>query len=129
MTTKAQKAERAEAVERLRAFVRPGMTIYCVLRHVSRSGMQRRIDFYAIDVDEQRGPHLSYLSGLIARTLGYRVHNDGGIVVNGCGMDMGFHVVHNVGRTLWPNGTPEPHGNRNGQPDNDGGYALKSSWI
>lgn len=54
---------------------------------------------------------------------------NGGIKIGGCGMDMGFHLVYHLGRVLWPNGTPEPHGTRNGEPDSDGGYALKQRWI
>ena len=53
----------------------------------------------------------------------------GGLRVSGCGMDMGFHVVYNLGYALWPDGTPEPHGTRNGAPDSDGGYALKHRWL
>lgn len=37
--------------------------------------------------------------------------------------------VYSLGRTLWPDGTRAPHGRRNGQPDSDGGYALKHSWL
>jgi hypothetical protein len=55
--------------------------------------------------------------------------NREGIVVGGCGMDMGFHLVYNLGATLWPKGTEKPHGTRNGEPDTSGGYALKSRWI
>lgn len=64
-----------------------------------------------------------------ARALGYRIGKHGGIVVGGCGMDMGFHLVYNLGRTLWPTGTDNPHGRRNGHPDSDGGYALKHGWL
>jgi hypothetical protein len=49
--------------------------------------------------------------------------------VNGCGMDMGFSVVCNLGAMLWPMGTDTPHGTRNGAPDSAGGYALKHKWI
>jgi len=50
-------------------------------------------------------------------------------VVGGCGMDMGFAVVYDLGLSLWPAGTPAPHGTRNGEPDSNGGYALKHSWL
>ena len=53
----------------------------------------------------------------------------GGVKVAGCGMDMGFALVYNLGHTLWPKGTRKPHGTRNGEPDNCGGYALKHRWI
>jgi hypothetical protein len=52
-----------------------------------------------------------------------------GVVINGCGTDMGFEMVHLLGQALWPDGTPEPHGMRNGEPDSSGGYALRQSWI
>ena len=45
------------------------------------------------------------------------------------GMDMGFAVVYDLGLSLWPAGTPAPHGTRNGEPDANGGYALKHSWL
>jgi hypothetical protein len=38
-------------------------------------------------------------------------------------------VTRNLGATLWPDGTPEPHGTHNGQPDRAGGYALKHQWL
>lgn len=44
-------------------------------------------------------------------------------------MDMGFHVVYALGSALWPDGTPAPHGTRNGEPDTAGGYALKHEWL
>jgi hypothetical protein len=98
--TKAKRAEKAEACERLRELVKPGERVYCVLRHVSASGMQRRIDFYTIGEDKRP----IYLSGYIATALGMRRHDKQGLVVNGCGMDMGFHVVYELARTLWPDG-------------------------
>jgi hypothetical protein len=44
-------------------------------------------------------------------------------------MDMGFDLVYSLGSALWPNGTDTPHGTRNGEPDSDGGYALKQSAL
>lgn len=123
------KQEREEALERLRKWIKPGDTLYTVLRHVSPSGMSRRIDVYLIEDNEPR-----FLSGNISKVLGYRLHDKGGLVVNGCGMDMGFEVVYNLGRTLFPEGFKLPDGvrGRNGDTsgyDNDGGYALKHRWL
>ena len=53
----------------------------------------------------------------------------GGVVITGCGMDMGFELVYRLGMALWPDGTKEPHGTRNGEPDSHGGYALKHQWL
>lgn len=124
MTT-ATKDERAEAVMHLRKILKPGDTVYTVLRHVSSSGMTRRIDLYVI-----RKNALMYLSGYAAKAIGLRRHRTReGIVVGGCGMDMGYHLVYELGAVLWPKGTPKPHGRRNGEPDSEGGYALHHKWI
>ena len=53
----------------------------------------------------------------------------GGIKIAGCGEDLGFALGYELGMTLWPQGTPKPHGMRNGEPDSNGGYALKHRWI
>lgn len=117
---------KAAALEHLRAVLNPGDTVCCILRKVSRSGMARQIDFFIVGDD--RRPHR--ITGYIADALDYPLnHNCGALKVSGCGMDMGFEIVYNLGRALWPNGTPKPHGRRNGEPDSDGGYALKHSWL
>lgn len=122
-----------DAVRELRKLLKPGSRVYCVLRHVSRSGMTRLIDFYTIRKGEMR-----YLTGYIGEALGYaRSKTDDGLIVRGCGMDMGFHVVYSLGRMLFPKGfIPAKIGKnygRNGAPatdrDADGGYALEHSWL
>jgi hypothetical protein len=129
-------AERAEARTELRALLKPGDTVYTVLRHVSRSGMYRRISAYIM---RDAGPEYKgkdryypyYLDRLlILAGIGDAPRGRGdGVGVSGCGMDMGFHLVYNLGMFTWPNGTDKPHGTRNGKPDSDGGYALQQRWI
>lgn len=119
MTTKASKADRAEAVERLRNYLRPGDTVTCVLRSVSRSGMSRRIDFYKFAADGGAVVKL-YLSGLIGTALGWSCGRDG-LRVQGCGMDMGFHVVHELGYALF---------GRCERPENErGNWPLRHEWL
>ena len=92
-----EKAEaKAEAIAVLRKRLKPGDTVYTVLRHVSASGMSRRIDLYVI-----RGNRPEFLTGWVGKVLGYTHHKDGGLLVGGCGMDMGFHLVHSLGYALW----------------------------
>jgi hypothetical protein len=135
-------ADKDEAIERLLRTVEPGDTVYTIARHVSRSGMQREISLVAVDrsaivlpVESRDGiaklgrEALTTIDYWAARALGYRIGRHGGIVVGGCGMDMGFQLVYTLGHTLWPRGTDKPHGRRNGQPDSDGGYALKHRWL
>lgn len=121
----AKEKDRDEARAELRSRLRPGQEVFCILRHCSRSGMQRVIDLKIIEDGEMRG-----IGWTAARAMGNRYDTKrDGIVIGGCGMDMGFALVYNLGATLWPKGTDKPHGQRNGEPDSDGGYALKSRWI
>jgi hypothetical protein len=126
--SKAEGKRRIEEQARQRLIdlgLKVGDTVFCILRSVSSSGMSRNIDFYIIKNDQPL-----FISGSVAALVGLKPARRGeGFTVQGCGMDMGFATVYSLGKALWPNGTPEPHGTRNGQPDSDGGYALKSAWI
>lgn len=105
--------------------IRPKQTIYTCLRHVSSSGMTRAISLHIV-----RGKEIVDISWAAARALEMKIdQNHGGIRIGGCGMDMGFALVYDLGRVLWPNGTRRPHSERNGQPDRDGGYALTHRWL
>ena len=133
---KVSKFEQQEAIERLLKLLKPKDIVYCSLKHTSSSGMSRRISFLITEHTDERhmtnpNPHnrIINIDWLIARALGYKQSDKGGLVVQGCGMDMGFWVVYELGSTLWPNGTPDPHGRRNGEPDSNGGYALKHEWL
>ena len=90
--------------------------VYCVLRHVSRSGMFRVIDLYIQATD---GSHLNVyglaekVGGDYAGTLPYTydTHRNG-FRVSGCGMDMGFALVYDLSMRLFGNG-----------------YAVASYWV
>ena len=110
--------------------LRPGTTIYFVVTHVSVSGMSRSIEFYIPTRDHDRRLAIARITWDMEQVLGYRIdQKHGGLVVGGCGMDMGFHCVYSLGRRLWPKGTRTPHGTRNGTSDREGGYALKSRQM
>jgi hypothetical protein len=129
--SKISKKERDEAIARLHEWLKPGDTIYTILRHVSRSGMTRTIDVVQIRPDGG----MRALAYNVAIAVGYPLDsNREGLRVQGCGSDMGFEVVYNLGRALFPEGfklAKDQHG-RNGDKsgfDNDGGYALKQIWL
>lgn len=161
LPAKKGKALRAEYCRaELRKLIQPGDTVYCILRHRSASGMSRRISL-AIIADRGDGSHyLRTIDQLAADAAGFRTsRNHDGLVVSGCGMDMGFHTVYSLGRALFPDGfgvlsnrdgikpqvrplTPEKAAaavakgytfsgrNRDASGwDNDGGYALVHSWV
>ena len=113
-----------EAIKVLRDDLKPGDTINCILRHVSRSGMSRSISLLRGDQD------ITYYAGLVT---GNRIdQKNGGIKISGCGMDMGFALVYNLSYCLFPEGFKVEGTGRNGDKsgwDKDGGYALKQRWL
>lgn len=143
-----------EAVDHLRELLPPGTVVHTILRHVSRSGMSRRISAVVIESNGST----SSLDGLIARTglfKGPRSWSDPeGLRVGGAGMDMGFHLVYSLSRMLYPKGyacngsdgytlsgkksklprcSSNDHFNgapyRRGRHHDDGGYALRQAWL
>ena len=72
-------------------------TIYTVIRHVSSSGMQREISVKMIDAGR-----IISLDWLIANSTGKKIGKHGGLIVKGCGMDMGFHLVDNINHLFSP---------------------------
>ena len=93
--------ETLAAIDYLRDKLTPGRTVYTKLTHVSRSGMSRSIECYLA----QGRDNLTDITWLVARATNSRLdHNHGGIVMQGCGIDMGFALVYGLGRTLYPDG-------------------------
>lgn len=116
---------KTEALTRLNTLLTPGATVYTLLRHVSASGMQRTIDMFVMQNNEP--VFISHLMAAVSHYSQSGKHE--GLTCRGAGMDMGFALVYDLGSIVWPNGTPEPHGTRNGTPDRAGGYALKHRWL
>lgn len=95
--TKAKQSEQNQAIESLRETLKPGDTVYTILRSVSRSGMSRVIDLVSIKDGDTF--HLGFLA---AKAMDDKYDREReGIKVGGCGMDMGFHIVYNLARTLF----------------------------
>jgi hypothetical protein len=124
--TNAKGAElyRAQQCADLRKILKAGQTVYTSCEQVSASGMSRRISLYIVVKGD-----IVNITRRASIITGFGLSKNGGLIVQGCGMDMGFHAVYTLGRNLWPKGTRKPHGTRNGAPDKDGGYALKHSWL
>lgn len=119
-----KEARKEYARATLRKMITPGSVVNCVLRHRASSGMSRRISLFIVIDGETRG-----IDHWAADATGNKLSDAGGIVMSGCGMDMGFALVYALGFALWPNGTPTPHGTRNGVADSAGGYAIKHNWL
>ena len=123
--TKATKAERTQSLAHLREILKPGAEVFTQLRHVSKSGMTRWLDVYAVMDGSIRNITWDVCAAADFTFCGRR-H---ALKIEGCGMDMGFSAVYSLGRALYPQGTDSPHGMRNGEPDTDGGYALRQRWL
>lgn len=136
------EAQKESAIKELCEMFKPGDTVTTVLRHVSSSGMSRSISVIS--------PDLQDVSYLVAHAMGDKIdQTHGGIKVGGCGMDMGFHVVYGLSRTLYPSyaciGKGETYADRcpsnthvNPGDDRDNyspsvvhtdGYALSQRWL
>lgn len=108
-----------EQLERAREFWPKGSTVYTILRHVSRSGMQRTIGLVAIKpikpgtVADVRKVDILHPNYTVAQVLGMREDRQrDGVKISGFGMDMGFSIAYDLGRVLY----------------NDG-YALDHRWL
>lgn len=99
--TKAQQTARNEAIEQLRKWLKPGDTVNCILRHRSSSGMSRSISLVISHPDGD----VMDISYWASKAMNDKIDDKhGGIRIGGCGMDMGFALVYNLGRTLFTEG-------------------------
>jgi hypothetical protein len=89
-------------------------TVYTVLRSVSASGMTRHISLKVAQGDD-----IYDITYLAAQAMGDKVHDKQGyntIKVNGCGMDMGFHLVYNLSSVLFAG-------------EERAGYKIAQRWL
>lgn len=85
--------------------------VWCVVKHVTRSGMSRSISTFAV-IDGQ--PY--NLDYRVSKILGWPTdENNGGVKVAGCGMDMGFHLVYSLACALYDS--------------EESGYRLHRRWL
>lgn len=118
VSLKQQQAE--EARQSLLKFCPPGARVYCVLRHVSKSGMSRVIQLVVNDATDG---HLVQIGHWAARLLDWRFDCDkNGVKVTGAGMDMGFHLVYTLSSALYGY-------DAEGKYCQEGAYSLKHEWL
>lgn len=99
-------------------------TLKVVQTHSGNRGMTAGFRVFVPIIGESGKPLIVDITRSVAELCGMRQGKDGCIVMGGCGYSKSFQIGYSLGCALWPNGTPEPHGTRNGQPDSDGGYAI-----
>lgn len=106
-TTKADRKQNyAHSLAELREILKPGDVVYTALRHISKSGTMRHIDVLAARKDVHGEPYIRNISWLVANVLDYSTTEENSLKVGGGGMDMGFHVVYSLSRTMF-DGTEE----------------------
>ena len=116
-----------EAIEHLKKNIKPGDKIFTSMKSVSRSGMSRKLQAFVIRDNEPWN-----ISGYVAAAIGLPLDRDiFAVKISGCGMDMGFELVYQLGYALWPKGDGKFTRNRNGNngPETDGGYCLYQAWL
>lgn len=115
--------------EYLLRFITPGSTLQAVCTHENRSGMSShhyRVFVPVLLPDMKDGQlYIQEITRPVAELCGLRLSSHGHIIMGGCGYSKSFEIGYALGLALWPQGTDEPHGVRNGEPDRNGGYALK----
>lgn len=143
----------AQTKRDLRKVFPVGGLVQTSLLSVSSSGMSRRISVLACV-----GGMVRRMDDNVALAVGHTVSENGGVIMGGCGMDMGFSLAYSLGRALYPEGfgttgkradgrTIRPKNQkaakravkagyvfsgRNGDAsgwDTDGGYALAHQWL
>lgn len=127
---KITQEEKEAAIKQLKKWLKPGDVVYTSLKHVSSSGMYRRITLLVPVRGNNRKLEIVNISWYVARICGYK-DCDGAIGIGGCGMDMGFSVVYHLAGVLWAKGDGKYITGRNGDinPETDGGYLLKQEWL
>lgn len=115
ITIKAKELDSNYSREQLLThYLREGSTVYTVLRSVSSSGMTRHISLLVANGDEITDITY-YAAGVLGDSL-YERDGSRSIRVNGCGMDMGFHLVYNLSSVLF-------------KGEERAGYKLSHRWL
>ena len=108
------------ARKQLKKYLKRGDLVYTQLVHVSKSGMLRKIAVHAVHKNR-----IVNITGLVAEVTNFKFDSkEFALRVYGVGMDMGFHVVYELGRSLFNKGI-----DAHGRPESDPGYALKQEWL
>jgi hypothetical protein len=114
LTPKQKREEAALARIELKKRLGDGCTVYTQLATTSQDGMRRTIKVLLRGKDD-----IENISAMVAKVIGWRFstrHN--GVIVTGCGMDMGFHLVYVLSSTIYSE-----------EVNDRAGYKLSQRWI
>ena len=103
--------------------IKPRTRLTAVCTGFNKSGMSATFRVF-LPLMHDGKPCIREITKQVARFVGFRLNKHDEIVMGGCGYSKSFQIGYSLGCSLWPEGTPEPHGTRNGVPDSYGGYAI-----
>lgn len=136
MVKKISQTEIDNEKKELKEILKPGDTVYTILRSCSRSGMSRSISLYIFPDGEPR-----MLDWAVCKICGYSLDKNKGVKIGGCGMDMGFTLVYALSDALYGDGykclgkgcPSNFHVNNRiegaTEPIHTDGYAIKHRWL
>lgn len=121
------KADKDQAVKELKELLKPGDTVYTILRHVSSSGVTRHISLKVVetsfnwDISQKVGNEskIRDITFLVAQALEDKLIESKGhraIKTNNCGEDAGYALVYSLSSKLFSG-------------EDRGGYKLKHEWA
>lgn len=111
---KRSKEDRQRSREFLKERIAEKSTVCTEIARVSRDGMSRTIKVL-ITVEGD----ICNVSRQVADVLGWRYsESKNAVCVSGCGMDMGYHLVHSLSYALFSDAVPER-----------AGYCLNHRWV
>jgi hypothetical protein len=109
-----------EAIKQLQEIIKEGDVVYTLLQNVSSNGMSRRI-VVLIPQKTKNGLMVRDITYLVAAACELRYNKDRhALVVGGCGMDMGYHVIYTLASVLGYKKSGENKGNC---------YGLAHQWL
>jgi hypothetical protein len=121
------KEEVAESLAFLRKHVKPGTTVYTVLRHVSRSGMMREISLYVIHKREPMS--ITWHAARVLKSSMNKGNSYWALRVGGCGMDMGFYVVNSLSYAIHGYKDIGQAGAIPRRGHYRAGYSIRHEWL
>lgn len=96
LTRKMKSERQITNIANIKKYVKEGDTVYTSLQSVSSNGMSRRIKVFIVH-DNQ----IIDITWWTANAIECRYNNKKeALVISGCGMDMGYHVVYSLATVL-----------------------------
>ena len=117
MSTNTYKRDKEESIGYLKELLPEGSRVYCILTHVSKSGMSRSIQTVIPTKHDDETLGIIDISYLVGDAIGLKVdQKNGGLKISGCGMDVCFYIVYRLSQAIFGN-------------ENNDGYKLKKELF